>query len=492
VEGPLSLRVVYPQWNQVINSRDSNFIHGSVGNGNATLKINGLDVRVWPNGAFLAWVPNPPPTAAQFVLTARLGADSAELTHQVRVAGMTPPVPDSLKPPPPAVVDTVPTWVVLRDTLTALSDTDRVIIGRPQPNTTYRWFLFPNTRAQLTGRYTGAPGYARVRLDSGLEIWVENVDAKTFAIDTVPPRRVAGNIRVRSSEHWADIVIPIGERPPYLVEERDRSLELTLYGTRGNTDLVTYPTRDSLVRHVEWSQELNDRAKYTVSLSVQPYGYLAMYENGFFILRVRRPPPACGPRSPVCGPRSGSSLTGLTIAVDAGHPPIGATGPTGLYEADATLPVSLMLQRMLEERGATVVMTRTTRDAVELAMRPMIARRANAHAFVSVHYNAYPDGVNPFMRPNGIEVYFYRPHSEPLARAVQSELIEWQPLEDQGVHFRSLAVVRSTWFPAVLAEGGYLLVPEQEAAMRTPAWQERYARAIADGLENYFRALRSR
>ena len=178
--------------------------------------------------------------------------------------------------------------------------------------------------------------------------------------------------------------------------------------------------------------------------------------------------------------------------MDAGHPPAGANGPTGLYEADATLPVAMALHTMLAERGATVVMTRTTRDGVDLPMRPVIARRDDAHAFVSLHYNAYPDGVNPFTRPNGIEVYFYRPHSEPLARAVQSELIGWQPLEDQGVHFRSLAVVRSTWFPAVLAEGGFLLIPEQEAAMRTPEWQERYARAIADGLENYFRALRSR
>ena len=492
VEGVLSPRVVYPQWNQLIQSKDSNFIHGSVGNGHATLTINGQDVRVWPNGAFLAWVPNPPPTAAQYVLVARLGADSAVLTSQVRVAGMTPPVPDSLKPPAPAVVDTNPSWVMLRDTSTTLSDTDRVVIGRPTPNTTYRWFFFPNTRVQLTARY---PGYARVRLDSGLEVWVDAVDAKTFAADTVPPKRVAGNISVRASDNWVDIAIPIGERPAYLVEERDYSLELTLYGTRANTDLVNYPTRDSLVRHVEWSQELNDRAKYTVELSSSPFGYLVLYENGVFTLRVRRPPSGIsGLRTAVSsrGTAVLSSLSGLTIVVDAGHPPAGANGPTGLYEADATLPAAMMLQAILAERGATVVMTRTTRDAVDLAMRSVMSRRADAHAFVSLHYNAYPDGVNPFTRPNGIEVYFYRPHSEPLARAVQSELIGWQPLEDQGIHFRSLAVVRSTWFPSVLTEGGFLMIPEQENAMRTPEWQERYARAVADGLENYFRALRTR
>lgn len=490
IEGPLVPRVMYPQWNQMLQSRDSNFIVGSVGNGKATLTVNGVSVRVWPNGAFLGWVPNPPPTAAHFLLVARLGADSAVTTHPVRVAGMLPSVPDSLKLPPPTITDTTPTWIIVRDTLTMLSDTDRVVIGRPTPNTTYRWFLLPNTRVQLTGRYAGVPGYARVRLDSGLDIWVEAVDAKTFASDTIAPRRFAGNVRVRSAPEWVDVMIPVGERPPYLVEERDRGFALTLYGTRGNTDLVSYPTNDTLVRHVEWAQELNDRVRYSIALSDQPFGYLVLYENGLFILRVRRPPASL--RSPVAGRRSSSSLAGLTIAVDAGHPPAGSNGPTGLYEGDATLPVANRLQQILEERGAVVVMTRTTRDAVDLPMRSVIARRLDAHAFVSLHYNAYPDGVNPFERPNGAEVYFYRPHSEPLARAVQSEIVARQPLADQGVHFRSLSVVRSTWFPSVLAEGGFLMIPEQEHAMRTPEWQERYARAIAEGLEKYFRALRSR
>ena len=489
VQGPLAPRVVYPPWNHMITSRDSNFIFGSVGNGLASLTVNGENVRVWPNGAFLGWVPNPRPTAAQFVVVARLGDDSAVTTVPVRVAGMTPPVPDSLKPPTPTITDTVPTWVMLRDTSLSLSDTDRVVIGRPSPNTTYRWFFLPNTRVQLTGRY---PGFARVRLDAGLEVWVDAIDAKTVASDTMPPRRVAGNLRVKGNGEWVDVQIPIGERPAYLVEERARGLELTLYGTRGNTDLISYPTSDSLVRYIEWAQELNDRVRYSVEMSSAPFGYLVLYENGILTLRIRRPPSSL--RSPASGLRSGGggALSGLTIAVDAGHPPAGATGPTGLYEAEAALPVGEALKRLLEERGADVVMTRNSADAVDLAMRPVIARRLGAHALVSLHYNAYPDGVNPFARPNGIEVYFYRPRSEPLARAVQSELVVKQQLEDQGIHFRSLAVVRSTWFPAVLAEGGFLLVPEQENAMRTAEWQERYARAVADGLEKYFRALRSR
>src|SRR5437762_5633022 len=50
IEGQLAPRVVYPEANAVIPVRDSNFIFGSVGNGHATLTINGAPVPVAPNG----------------------------------------------------------------------------------------------------------------------------------------------------------------------------------------------------------------------------------------------------------------------------------------------------------------------------------------------------------------------------------------------------------------------------------------------------------
>lgn len=477
IEGPLAPRIVYPRAEQMIASADSTFVFGSVGNGRASLSINGQPVRVWPNGTFLGYVVNPPATDPFYHMVAAVGADTVRTAHPVRVAGMTPPVPDSLKPPPAVITDTTPTWVLLGDTSTVVSDTDRVVNGRPGPNSVYRWFLMPGTRAQITGRY---PGFARIRLDSALEIWVDTVDARRFTSDTTAPRRVAGNARVRSAEHWVDFIIPIAERPAFFVEEGERSIELTLYGTRSGTDQINYPTSDPLVRLVEWEQVTSDRVRYRLRLGREPFGYMVLYENNAFVLRVRRPPART----------ADNPLRGLTITVDPGHPPGGAVGPTGFTEAEAALAVGFILKRILEERGATVVMTRTTNDPVDLLLRPVIARRANAHALVSVHYNAYGDGVNPFTQRNGMEVYFYRPHSEPLARAVQSMLLAYQPLDDRGIFYRSLALVRMSWMPAILTEGGFMMIPEQEHAMKTPEFQERYARAVADGLEAFFRGVR--
>ena len=296
-----------------------------------------------------------------------------------------------------------------------------------------------------------------------------------------PPGRVMSNMRVRGSSMREDVVIPLGQRAPYFVEEGERSITLTLYGVLGNTDIVNYASTDSMVRTVEWKQVGTERAIVTVNLRAAPFGYLVLWENNALVLKLRGRPAIDVSRP----------LAGLTIAVDPGHPPIGATGPTGLYEATATLPIGVQLQRMREERGARVVMTRTTDAAVALGDRPIIARRANVHAFVSIHLNAYADGTNPFVAP-GTGTYYFRSHSEPLAREVQKGMVSQLGLIDLGINYDNLAVVRGTWFPAVLCEGAFVILPDQEAALRTPEFQERYARGVADGIEAYFRRLSSR
>src|SRR4051812_18137907 len=90
VQGPLAPKVVFPEANQAVPVRDSNFIFGSIGNGRATLTINGAPVTVAPNGTFLAYLPVPPSTAPRYELLARAGTDSARLVVPVRVPGPRP------------------------------------------------------------------------------------------------------------------------------------------------------------------------------------------------------------------------------------------------------------------------------------------------------------------------------------------------------------------------------------------------------------------
>ena len=557
VEGALKPAVVYPVANTLVESRDSNFIFGSVGNGHAKLTINGAPVEVHPNGAYLAYLPVPPADSPRYDLVAVLGTDTARLDHPVKLrppvvryaadsalgydtASVTPAgrltlrdedsvrvgvrtapnasvvwrggtddeialtpqgesfatlMParmfrtrsellisrgrDTIRVALPVIAQALPhQWATIGADSSGPDATDEELIGRPIPAGTYKWFLLAGTALEVTGR---SGEFSRVRLDSHLEIWVSTSDLHPLPSSYIPAHRVAGNARLVSSSEWEDLVVPMAARPAYFVDESTHELTVTLYDTMINTDIVNYGANDSLVREAKWTQESDDRGHFTLELSAPAYGYLAFWSNGAFVLRVRRPPRV----------QRDDPLKGLTIAVDPGHPPIGATGPTGLYEPVPTLAIGLVVQQLLTARGAKVVMTRTTAEPVALGDRPVMARKANANALVSIHLNALPDGINPFTS-NGTGAYYFRSQSVPLARALQSAMVARMGLRNLGINYDNLRLARPTWMPAVLCEGAFLMIPEQEAALRTPAFQRAYATAIVDGLENYFRSLPSR
>jgi len=587
---PLALAVRYPNDNQVITSRDSNFVLGAVGSGDATLRINGQTVAVAPNGAFLAWLPNPPATAPRYEIEVVRGADTVRRSLRVRYPVRTAlpasgalrvdstslqPGRDawaradelirvSLRAPANAMVrvegagkersltansgsmvhgslnggsagagslgngglgregeDAGVLWstevpagwladtatparvVVLRDRDTVAlrvpavrvlhrdtrvlaqlrsnisvgSDTDRVIAARTNAGGTYKWLLLPGTVLEVTGRQGRN---MRVALDEALDVWVDQADLALLPEGTARPRRVSGGFRVSPAREWVDMVIATGERPAHHVEAGGREITLTLYGVQANPDISPIFGTDSLIRRISWEQVTSDRVRVTLTLSQPAFGWLSLWDDArrAFVLRVRRLPVI----------DAAQPLKGLIIAVDPGHPPAGATGPTGLYEGDAVFPVGMQLVELLKARGATAFSTRASLDPLGLTDRGVIARRANAHAFLSIHLNALPDGVNPFTA-NGTSTLFYHNASEPLARHVQHALMARFGLRDLGIHYQNLAVARPTWYPSILAEGLFLMLPEQEAAMRDPAFQRKYAEALAFGVEQYFRDL---
>lgn len=590
--GPLALTVIYPGPDAVVDARDSSFLFGSTGTGQAELTINGQPVRVWPNGAWLAWLALPSDSAMQFQLVARTATDSAQLTYVARrAARFAPPdapvwidstslapqgrvwiargeylqltaraaegaevrlrlpdgtivpltqdprpdeipagirafdhdtmnlradprpdrfagvlrgvyvgdpgpvlAPASRAPETSPVLEAIrgrdtarvrwPLQVGLLDTLPVvvqLGDStgahDAIVVGRAAPRTSYHWFFPAGTRALVSGRRNDE---LRLQLSEGVYAWVAAAEAHALAADTPRPRAVVGSVAItpRAGGERASIRIPLGVRIPFRVDEGDRALTLTLYGSVGDVSWLRYGSGDSPVRRVTWSQEPGGRAVVAIDLTAPVWGYRTRWSGTDLVLEVRRPPPIDGARP----------LAGRLIVVDPGHPPGGATGPTGLREAEANLSVSLRLQALLEGAGARVVMTRTTDAPVELGARVRLADSLDADLLVSIHNNALPDGVNPFTN-NGTSLYYSHPRSLPLARAIQGELVHRLGVPDLGVGRADLALTRATWQPAVLCEGLYMIVPDQEAALRSAAGQEAYARGVFEGIVAFMKSV---
>jgi N-acetylmuramoyl-L-alanine amidase len=248
------------------------------------------------------------------------------------------------------------------------------------------------------------------------------------------------------------------------------------------------------------------------------------------------PGPAAAPRRPAGRSAAPPANRKRVIVVDAGHGGTdpGMRGPYGrsrkIREKDITLAVARQLRTMLQQRGYTVVMTRTTDTLIALSDRGRIANRAAGDLFLSIHVNA----ANPRWRnpgaARGFETYFLAeaktedakrveemenesvrfetgvnaPDDDPLsfiindmaqnehlresselAVFVQSKLAGVHPSPNRGVKQAGFKVLVTAYLPAVLIEIGFGTNPTDADFVASAAGQRKLADAIADATQEY-------
>lgn len=378
------------------------------------------------------------------------------------------------------VVDmTFPTVVVLDDDTARTGTTDSVTPGRAVPHGTYNWFFPTGTVAVESGRWNDQ---VRLRLSRATVAWVNETDVVRLPPGTPPPGGVVSSVRLASGPKSVTLRVPLPARLPYLITERERSLTLRLYGGASDINWMQYGEggeatgRDPLVTRMSYAQPAADEVTITLELARRVWGYRARFDGRDLLLEVRRPP-AIDREHP---------LRGRTVVLDPGHPPLGATGPTGLWEPVATLAVAFKAKTLLERAGAVVFLTRTDSTPIELYPRTHFAELRDADVLVSIHANALPDGVNPFTN-SGTSVYYFQPRSTRLARELDRALVAEFRVRDLGIGRGDYALVRPTWMPAALTEGLFIMLPEQEAVLASKDGQWRYARAVVSGIEAFLR-----
>jgi N-acetylmuramoyl-L-alanine amidase len=217
----------------------------------------------------------------------------------------------------------------------------------------------------------------------------------------------------------------------------------------------------------------------------------------------------------------------LVAVVDPGHggDKDGALGPGGVREKDLSLAIARRVAARLREAGVRVLLTRERDEGLELSARAALANAAEADLFVSVHLNsmATADGR---ARTRGIETYFLSAdatdagaiavaarenadrapaevfpsddavagiladlssvealaESSRLAHAVHERLVARTGAEDHGVKQAPFHVLAGARMPAVLVEVGFISHRDEARLLADPAYQDRIAAAIADGV----------
>jgi N-acetylmuramoyl-L-alanine amidase len=180
------------------------------------------------------------------------------------------------------------------------------------------------------------------------------------------------------------------------------------------------------------------------------------------------------------------------VVIDPGHggnDPGAANSGYGLVESKLTMQIALRLRSDLQRQGWRVVMTRdgdyevgdpNGDDAQELQARCDVANAAGARVFVSVHINS-----SVAHSLNGTTTYYWRPADRAFAQTVQTALVAADGIADDGIKRNNFYVIKHTDMPAVLVETAFLSNAGDAAELTHPAFLDKLAQGIANGIMEF-------
>jgi N-acetylmuramoyl-L-alanine amidase len=222
---------------------------------------------------------------------------------------------------------------------------------------------------------------------------------------------------------------------------------------------------------------------------------------------------------------AGAPLSGKVIVIDPGHnggnfrdpkavnrkvnvltqwkacDTTGTVTGSGYTEAAFTWDVSTRLAKILRSRGAKVKLTRSGNDGVGpcITERAAIGNQAKADAALSVHADGAPPASRGFhvIMPKKINgpVDPVVGDSRRLGLAVREAFRKGTGLPystyigSQALSFRNdLGGLNLSTVPKVFIECGNMKNPAEAAKFEDPAFRQKIAVALANGLQHYLRA----
>jgi len=194
-------------------------------------------------------------------------------------------------------------------------------------------------------------------------------------------------------------------------------------------------------------------------------------------------------------------VSNKVIVLDAGHgkPDEGAESSNGIAEAETNLKITLKLQKLLEQSGATVILTRSDENAIydldastlkqkkisDIHNRVKIGNNSSADIFVSIHLNKIPQS-----QYWGWQCFYNtrNPDSMELAKKIQSNLNEAIQKDNKRVSMKldTVYIMKHVEIPISIVECGFLSNPAEEQDLLNDEYQDKLAWGIYNGIMDYF------
>ena len=181
--------------------------------------------------------------------------------------------------------------------------------------------------------------------------------------------------------------------------------------------------------------------------------------------------------------RPATKYPNRVVVLDAGHggEDCGAIRED-IDEKSITLDVAQRVKDILTQKGYRIEMTRETDKTVSLQERVEFTEEINPDIFISIH-------VNSSEKPEitGLETHYYHQESLSLAQTVHSSLASNIKTNNRGLFKSKFYVINHTTAPAILVEIGFLSNAGERADLISEKRKQATAKAIAEGVQNYFK-----
>ncbi|MGN0679503.1 MAG: N-acetylmuramoyl-L-alanine amidase [Oscillospiraceae bacterium] len=188
------------------------------------------------------------------------------------------------------------------------------------------------------------------------------------------------------------------------------------------------------------------------------------------------------------------SIAGKVIVIDPGHGMTekGTIDPGAIGEVTEQVlvrDISKKLKSELEARGAIVYRLDTENNYYPTAERSNFARTYNADLYVALHCNS---ALN--QSAHGVEVYYFTPFSQPLAKYINNSLSACYDNKFYGDGTSSSRGDKYSYYkmtleqsvPSVMVEMGFVSNARECLMMANPDNQVEIAKAIELGIEQFF------